>query len=152
MHGWNKWHHRFLDLAAHVAEWSKDPSTKTGAVIVRPDRSIVSVGYNGFPRGVNDSYERLNDRPIKYAMVTHAEVNAILSAHGPVEGCTIYVHPWPPCSSCAGAVIQAGIKRVVSVEPTPEQEERWGDSFNIMRTMFREAGVRLDTVPARWLD
>jgi len=152
MVGWDKWHHRFLSLAAQVATWSKDPSTRTGAVIVRPDRTVASLGYNGFPRGVADTNRRLMDRPTKYAFVVHAELNAILAAHGPVEGCTIYVHPWPPCSDCAGAIIQAGIKHVVSVEPTAEQQERWGDSFKHMEAMFREAGVRLDTIPSHWLD
>ncbi len=152
MTGWNKWHHRYLALARHVGGWSKDPSTQTGCVIVRPDRSIASVGYNGFPRGVNDDTDRLYDRPTKYAMVVHAEVNAILAARASVEGCTLYCMPWPPCADCAGAIIQAGIVHVVSIEPTTEQRERWGDSFEHMEVMFREAGVRLDTVPARWMD
>ena len=53
-----KWDRRFLALAEHVADWSKDPSTKTGAVIVRPDRTIASMGYNGFPRGMADTDDR----------------------------------------------------------------------------------------------
>src|SRR4051812_17995840 len=101
MTGWNKWHHRFLSLAQHVAGWSKDPSTQTGCVIVRPDRTVASMGYNGFPRRVHDGYHRYNDRPTKYAMVVHAEANAILHAHDDLTGCTAYVYPWPPCSSCA---------------------------------------------------
>lgn len=151
MTDWNKWHHRYLTLAQHVAAWSHDPSTKTGCVIARSDRTIAAMGYNGFPRGVNDDYTRYEDRPTKYGMVVHAEVNAILSAHGSVHGCTLYCS-LAPCSSCAGAIIQAGIDRVVSVEATPSQLERWGDSFNHTQTMFREAGVRFDTVPARWVD
>lgn len=139
-----KWDDRFLDMATHVGGWSKDPSTKTGCVIVRPDRTVASVGYNGFPRGVNDSDERLNDRPVKYAMVVHAEPNAILAAGGSVEGCTAYVTPWPPCSTCAALLIQAGIKRVVAPDATDEQKERWGDSFVIASTMLIEAGVELD--------
>lgn len=152
MTGWNSTHHRFLDLARHVAGWSKDPSTQTGCAIIRPDHTVASVGYNGFPRGVSDGYNRLMDRPTKYAMTVHAEVNAILSSHGRLDGCTLYCYPWPPCSNCAGAIIQAGIIHVVSVEPTEEQRERWGDSFKHMEVMFREAGVRLDTIPSRWLD
>lgn len=143
------WDQRFLNLAAEVGSWSKDPSTKTGCVIVRPDRTIASVGYNGFPRGVRDDSDRLNDRPTKYQMVVHAEVNAVLSAHGSVGGCTLYSHPWPPCASCAGVIIQSGIKKVVSVEPTLEQLERWGDSLSLMETMFDEARVCLVTVPSQ---
>lgn len=139
----NKWDTRYLDLAMHVAGWSKDPSTKTGCVIVRPDRTVAAMGYNGFPRGVEDRAERLNDRPTKYGMVVHAEANAILSAHHSVAGCTAYVWPWPPCSNCAALVIQAGIVRVVAPHPTAAQRERWGDSFALMQTMFTEAGVVL---------
>lgn len=71
-----KWHHRFLSLAKHVAGWSKDPSTKVGCVIAK-DKRIVSVGYNGFPEGIRDTYERLNNRELKYQIVQHAEENAI---------------------------------------------------------------------------
>lgn len=139
-----KWDGRFISLAAVVAGWSKDPSTQTGCVIVRPDHSIASLGYNGFARGVDDTPERLADRPTKYAMTVHAEVNAIIAAREWLHGCTVYVHPWPPCAPCAAAVIQAGIARVVSLEPTAEQGERWGDSWALARAMFAEAGVALD--------
>lgn len=132
------WDERFLQLAQHIAQWSKDPSTKVGAVIVRPNRTIASVGYNGFPRGVNDD-ERLNDRPYKYAMTVHAEANAILSANERLDGCTLYVTPLSPCSSCASILIQSGIKRVVAY--MPHQPEHWADSFAIARTMLDEAGV-----------
>lgn len=138
------WDERFLALAEHVAQWSKDPSTKTGCVIVRPDRTVASVGYNGFPRRVRDSDKRLADRPVKYAMVVHAETNAVLSAYERLDGCTAYVHPWPPCSSCAGILIQAGIHRVVAPAPTDEQLERWGESFGYARIMLDEALVQLD--------
>lgn len=132
------WDDRFLKLAQHIAQWSKDPSTKVGAVIVRPNRTIASVGYNGFPRGVNDD-ERLNDRPYKYAMTVHAEANAILSANERLDGCTLYVTPLSPCSSCASIIIQSGIKRVVAY--MPHQPEHWADSFAIARTMLDEAGI-----------
>lgn len=149
---WSKWDHRFLHLARQVSTWSKDPSTQTGSVIARPDGTVASVGYNGFPRGVTDTFERLGDRPTKYAMVVHAEVNAILTMHGSVDGCTVYVYPWQPCSHCAGALIQAGIKRVVTLVPTDAQVARWGESFKIAQTMFKEAGVTLDLIPHYWLD
>ena len=133
------WDERFLELAKHIAQWSKDPSTKVGAVIVRPNRTIASVGYNGFPRGVIDDDARLNDRPYKYAMTVHAEANAILSANERIDGCTLYVTPLTPCSSCASMIIQSGITRVVAY--MPHQPEHWADSFAIARMMFEEAGV-----------
>lgn len=138
----NKWDERFLELAQVVAGWSKDPSTGTGCVIVRPDRSVATVGYNGFARGVDDTPERLNDRPTKYAMTVHAEVNAIIAAREPLHGCTAYVYPWFPCSPCAAAVIQAGIVRLVAPQATSEQWERWGDSWRMAEGMLSEAGVQ----------
>jgi dCMP deaminase len=139
------WDRRFLDLAEHIGGWSKDPSTKTGCVIVRPDRTVASFGYNGFPRGVSDFEERLADRQVKYAMVVHAEANAVLSAYERLAGYTAYTH-LAPCSSCAGLLIQAGIVRVVAPHSTVYQLERWADSFNVARTMLDEAGVALDLI------
>ena len=68
-----KWDGRFLDLAAHISNWSKDPSTKVGCVVVGPDREIRSTGFNGFPRGIADTDERLSDRNLKYPLICHAE-------------------------------------------------------------------------------
>lgn len=143
MADWNK---RMLDLAKHVSEWSKDPSTQVGAVITRSNRTIVSVGYNGFPRGVQDWEERLHVREVKYQMMVHAEANAIIHATESLDtlfGTVIYTYPFPPCSACAGLIIQAGIMRVVSPPPTRGQMERWGDSFKLAEQMFDEAGVEL---------
>lgn len=139
----NHWDRRFLELAAHVAGWSKDPSTKCGAVIVDDQRRIVSVAYNGFPAGVEDRPEWLTDRSIKYRVVIHAEKNAILFAQRDLRGCTIYVHPMPPCAQCAAAIIQSGIRRVVTRSPTPEQRERWGGDWDLAEAMYRDAGLTL---------
>lgn len=135
------WDARFLDLAEHIAGWSKDPSTQVGAVIVRPDKTVASVGYNGFARGVDDTSERLHDREQKYAMVVHAEANAIVNAREPLHGYSIYVWPFPPCSSCASLVVQAGIARLVAPSPTAQQLERWGDSMAIADTILHEGGL-----------
>lgn len=140
----DKWDARFLSLAFHIGSWSKDPSTQVGCVIVRPDRTVASVGYNGFPRGVDDADVRLNDRDTKYAMTVHAEMNAVVTARESLSGYTAYVHPFQPCSTCAASLIQAGVVRVVAPLPTPEQLERWGDSMAIAQTMLEEAGVSLE--------
>lgn len=134
-----KWDLRFLELADHIAQWSKDPRTKVGAVIVDEKKRVVSVGYNGFPRGVDDSVDRYEDRPTKHLFVAHAERNALDNAPLNVEGCTIY-SPLLPCNECAKSIIQKGISRVVSYVP-----ERDGTGFNwdITSTMFIEAGVEL---------
>jgi dCMP deaminase len=135
------WNDRFIALAAAIGEWSRDPSTQCGAIVVRPDKTLASVGFNGFPRGVDDSPERYADRETKYAMVVHAEANAIVNAREPLHGCSIYVHPLLPCSSCASLIIQAGIVEVVTLRATGERMERWRKSFETTELMFREAGV-----------
>lgn len=134
-----KWDQRFLELAQLVSTWSKDPSTKVGAVIA-DDRKIISVGYNGFPEGVLDTAERYYDRETKYKYMVHAERNALLFANTSVKGMTLYTYPFMPCSECAGMVIQAGIKRVATLI---NKNERWKRSFKITQRMFGEAGVRL---------
>ena len=135
-----KWDWRFLDLADRVGAWSKDPSTQVGAIIVRRDRTIASLGFNGLPRGVNDAFDRYDDREIKYLMTVHAEANAIASARSSVEDCTIYVSPLHPCAQCAALLIQAGIKRVVAKE---SHRPDWKQQFEVAATMFAEAGVRV---------
>lgn len=140
----DSWDKRFLELAAGVAAWSKDPRCKVGAVIVRPDRTIVSLGYNGFARGVRDTRDRLDNREQKLFYTVHAELNAILTAREPLAGTTLYVVPLHPCASCAGAIIQAGIKRVVT--PPSENPGRWALSFEAAGNMLAEAGVEVSCV------
>ncbi len=142
----DKWDVRFLRMAREVGSWSKDPSTKVGAVIVRPDRSIASLGFNGFPRGVEDD-SRLEDRALKYELIVHGEINAIVHAREPLIGYTLYTWPFMPCSRCSAIVIQAGIKRVVTVEPTDEQTARWASSFKLSEGLLLEAGVELEVIP-----
>lgn len=139
------WAERFLGLAMVVGSWSKDPSTQVGAVIVRPDRTIVSVGYNGFPRGTEDYHQLLNDRDAKLRRTVHAEVNAILTARERLDGCILYVTPLHPCATCAGIIVQSGIKHVVAhlaKAPNPS----WADDFKAATRMFKEAGVEVTLV------
>lgn len=136
----NKWNFWFIGLAKYVASASKDPSTKVGAVIADKDRRVVSLGYNGLPRGVEDSHERLNDRNLKYKMIVHAERNALLFARGSVQGCTIYTWPMMPCATCCSMIIQAGIVRVVApISDNP----RWQEDMEISKKLFQEAGVEV---------
>jgi dCMP deaminase len=142
----DKWDQRFMDLANFVASWSKDPSTQVGAVIANPKtKRVVSMGFNGFPSGVEDLEQRLEKREIKYEMIVHAEQNALLFAGPAAEGCTLYVTPLPPCARCGVIIIQAGIKRVVS--PMPDKsKEPWKTQSEISEQMFLEAGVQVDYV------
>mgnify|MGYP003328242487 FL=1 len=135
-----KWHKRFLDLAKHISTWSKDPSTQVGAVIVDNSKRIISTGYNGFSMGVHDNIERLENRDIKYEMIVHGEINAIVFARQDLTNTTLYTYPFMPCSRCASIVIQSGIKTVVAPF---NNNPRWKDSFEITQTLFAEAGVEL---------
>jgi dCMP deaminase len=136
-----KWDRRFLSLAAQIATWSKDPSRGVGAVIVSSDRRICATGYNGLPVGIEDRPERL-ERPTKYDLICHAEVNAIVQCarHGvSCVGSTIYT-TFFPCNTCTLAIIQAGIQRVVSWKVT-EGDEHWQASIDTSRELLDEAGL-----------
>lgn len=142
-----KWDLDFLAMAKWWAlRRSKDPSTKVGAVITTPQNGIVSIGYNGFAMGVNDFPDRYADREIKYALVVHAERNAMHFASQSLRGCTLYTWPFMPCTNCAGDIIQKGIKRVVAPKASEELEKRWGKSLELARLQFKEAGVLLELI------
>jgi dCMP deaminase len=133
------WDRRFLDVAALIATWSKDPSSKVGCVIVRPDNTIASTGYNGYPRGMNDS--TVHDRETKLKYTIHAEINAILAAHEPVRGYRLYCTMYP-CERCAVQIIQAGIKEVIIPNSVPEEfYAKWKDNIETALSMFKEAQV-----------
>ena len=140
-----KWDRRFLKLAEHVSAWSKDPSSKCGAVVTSGKNHLVSVGFNGFPPGIWDKDEWLNDRATKLKIVRHAEANALFYAGmSQLHGHTIYVYPMPPCAQCASAIIQAGIARIVSYQPDPSRAERWGDDWDLAAEMYRQADIQLE--------
>jgi len=133
----NHWDRRFLGLAEHVAQWSHDPSTKIGAVIVDDEHRIVSLGFNGFPVGIEDSPERLNNRELKYKLTVHGERNAMLFANRSLKGCTLYTVPFMPCTTCAGMIIQSGISEVIAPY---SDNERWLEEFELASSMFEESG------------
>ena len=136
------WDSRWMDVARLVATWSKDRSRKCGAVIVDSRNVLVSIGWNGFPRGISDDVSARHERPAKYQWTEHAERNAIYNAAANghhTKGCIIYL-PWYPCADCARAIVQSGITQVVCIEPN------WGDAvwaadFAVTREMFLECGV-----------
>ena len=125
-------------MAKLVSTWSKDPSTKVGSVIVDSDNTVISVGFNGLPRRIQDTDQRLNNRDIKLKIIIHAEINAIITAKRPLNGATIYTYPFMSCSQCAGLIIQSGICRHISYKTN---NERWKDSFDLALEMFDEARV-----------
>lgn len=141
--GWDK---RFLDLAEQVSTWSKDPGTRCGAVIVRPDKTIASVGFNGFPRGCDDSPDLYNDRDVKLQRVIHAEVNAILNCYEKPVGYTMYTYPpgtAASCVRCTTQVIQSGIKKIVHyLDLDPPRDFNHGTA-DMTERMYHEAGVKV---------
>lgn len=141
----DKWDIRFLDLARHISSWSHDPSTSVGAVVINPkSRRVLSMGYNGFPIGIEDSTSRLSNRKLKNIFTVHAEMNAIYNAtrNGiSLNNNTIYIFGLPPCSECAKGLIQVGIKRIVYKHDFIDIPERWIDSMNASKKMCNEAGI-----------
>ena len=140
------WDQRFLSMAKFVSEWSKDTSTKVGAVIVTPENVVASIGYNGFAQAMPDVQSHYANREEKYSRIVHSETNAIVLARKDVRDHTMYV-TLPPCDRCAVTIIQAGITRVVCIEATDEGvKARWQDVFEKARQYFEESGVKFDTV------
>lgn len=140
----NNWDLKFIELSRHIAEWSKDTNRKNSAVIVDSDNIVVSMGYNGFPRGCDDSIDVRYKQPDKYLYTEHAERNAIYHAarHGvSLKGCSMYVTMFP-CADCARGLIQSGITKLIS--PIPDVEhEKWGPHFKAAMIMLEEANVEI---------
>lgn len=138
----DKWDRRFLMLAAHIAGWSKDPSTKVGSVIVGADKSIIACGFNGFPQDMRDDEAMYANREMKLRRVIHAEMNALQYIRGAdLRDATIYTYPFMPCDRCAMHLIQAKLRRFVYPKATPEQLDRWGLAFVHTLRAFREVGA-----------
>lgn len=144
-----KWDFRFMQLCDVVAGWSKDTSTKVGAVIIDNEKNIKSLGFNGFPRGVDDTVKERYERPQKYQWTEHAERNAVFNAtrNGTVlYNCILYLNQGIPCTGCARAIIQSGISTVKCRKKdyeSGEHEKRWKEEAEISKTLFKEAGVDL---------
>lgn len=156
----HRWDRHFLKRCLLASEMSRDPSTKVGAVIVGSDKTQRSDGFNGFPRGVEDTPERLNDRDMKLRLIVHAERNALLNAllaGTQVDGGTVYVAArdaktheiWggAPCTHCLIELIQAGIKHVVTY-PMINVPERWKADLEFSKTILFEAGLTYREVTA----
>jgi dCMP deaminase len=142
-----KWASRILNLAKEIAKWSKDESTKVGAVITTQDGRPVSWGFNGMPMGIDDSVPERHERPYKYKWFCHAERNAIDLAPGSVKDCVLFV-TFSPCPLCAQSIIQNEIKNVVvdanfSADKMPD---RWIEDMTLAVDMLAEAGVEVDLI------
>ena len=153
-----RWDNHFLGMALYHSKLSKDPSTRVGSVIVGSDREILSAGFNGFPRGIADTHERLHNRDTKLKLVVHAEMNALLAAARTgmkLKGCTLYLAAtddsglvWggPPCTRCTVEIIQVGISEIVSY-PVKAVPSRWQEDLTFARSLIDEAGIIYREVP-----
>jgi len=138
------WIEYFFRLCETVASKSKDESHKVGCVIVGEHNNVLSTGFNGYPRDVQEHPER-RAKPIKYYFTEHAERNAIYNAarHGvALEGSTLYVNGLPPCTDCTRAIIQSGIKEVyIKFPETEDKNSRWSEEFRYSKKMMEESGI-----------
>ena len=158
-----RWDEYFLGMALRSASMSKDPSTKVGAVLTKqvlPGRrpNLLCTGFNGFPHGILDSLDRLNNRELKLEIVVHAEMNAVLTAAAlgiATAGSTIYVAAtdgtreiWggPPCVRCTVECMQAGVIAFVS-RPVKIAPSRWHESIAKAQALIVEAGLTYREVP-----
>lgn len=138
------WDTFFMSLAYLVAMKSKDRSTHVGCVIVDDENIIKTLGYNGFPRGVDDTIEERHDRPAKYLYTEHAERNAIYNARENLKGCRAFVN-FLPCADCTRALLQSGIAEIVVHEDFAEnyQSDKFDDSHAATVAMCRDKGIKI---------
>lgn len=146
----DKWDDRIFDIAQSVATWSKDPSTKVACVAVDDSHRILSTGYNGFPRNIDDSPSRLTNRETKLIFTSHAEKNCIYNAcfHGiSLNDSSVYVYGCPICFECAKGLVQVGVKSIKAKYPESYMKTEWyKQSQNISKTIFKEAGVNYNEI------
>lgn len=136
------WDEYFMGIAILSTYRSKDPNTQVGACIVSSDNRILSLGYNGSPRGIDDDnmpWERVGDfMDTKYAYVCHSELNAIINYRGNLENTKLYVTLFP-CNECAKVIVQAGIKEIIYLS----DEDKDKDIYKIARRMFNASNVKI---------
>lgn len=140
----NPKHKKFIGIADAVAQLSKDRSTKVGAIAIDESGSIRAMGYNGMPRGCDDSNEARHERPEKYFWFEHAERNLVFNAARvgvSLEGCTLIVSGLYPCMDCARAIVQSGFREVIA--PPADKDPRWADHARRSRELFEECGVKV---------
>lgn len=144
------WDEYFMGIALLSCKRSKDPNTKVGACIVDDDNKVVSIGYNGMPKGLDESklsWNKNDGLDSKYLYVCHAEFNAILNTRNgsSLKGCTLYVTLFP-CNECAKAIVQTGIKKIVYLD------DKYHDTLftQASRKLLLLAGVELEEYKGRF--
>ena len=136
----------YFKLTKYMADlFSKDPARKVGTILLKPETlQILSVGYNGFARGVDETKPERWVRPMKYNFCVHSEINSICNAarSGTCLEDSIAIVTLYPCCSCCRALIQSGVRTVVTLPPDFE-DPNWGEEFKISKLMMEEAGVEI---------
>lgn len=138
-----KWLNRFMKIAEDVSEWSKDPSSKIGAVIISNTGRILATGYNGFSSRFNDTEDLYQNREFKYSRIIHAEMNALINAlnYGiNIDNSLLFVYGLPVCNECAKIISNTNIKTVVMKY---KHSEKWEESFKITKEIFKECGIEV---------
>lgn len=139
------WDVYFMGMANYTSIRSHDPNRKVGCVVTGPRNEVLSTGYNGLCRGISNAAGERLERPLKYSWIEHAERNAIYNAAFAgigLEGCTLYSTLFP-CMDCARAIVQSGIKRLVTYQPDLSHH-KWGFDYQQAMFLFHEAGTVVD--------
>jgi dCMP deaminase len=140
------WDLFYLSLAAATRRKSKDPSTKVGSILVRPNNTVASLGFNGIPSRIPDSADILNNRELKYLYIQHAEINCLNFCNdATLVGYTLYVYPLKPCPACTLQLISKGISKVVMVDK-PSLQPIWDESWKLSKQMLEASGVEIKLV------
>lgn len=141
---------KYLELAEHMAGlFSKDESTKVGTIILAPyTHQILSMGYNGMPRGFDEKIRERWERPHKYLFVEHAERNAIYNAcrNGVSLENSIAITTLFPCADCMRGLIQSGVKTIITKNYSVEQEQRWNEHFDASIAMAKECDISVKII------
>ena len=151
------WDEFYIGMCLHASTKSKDRSTKLGAIIVGANQEVLAIGFNGFPRGIDDNEERYHERPTKYAITEHAERNAIYNAARSgiaLEGATMYLPFEPtPCTDCSRGVIQSGIKRIIGTDVKfTGKGIQWDEDLALALEMLEMAGIERTVVSVAGTD
>jgi len=137
------WHEYYLQIAGIAAKKSKDPSSQVGCVIVDSNNKIVSTGFNGFVAGCDED-QMTYDRPMKYNLIIHAEMNALMFANQSVKGCTVYV-THHPCDNCFKHLLQAGIEKIY-YESKSVLERFSQDQLEAIDRLQKATGVTIEQI------
>lgn len=136
------WKEYYMSIAETVSQKSKDPSTKVGCVIISEDNKPISFGYNGFVAGCDESFMTF-EKPMKYYLTIHAEMNALISAQRSLKGSTVYVTHLS-CENCMKHLIQAGVKKIVYKYSNTAGNYFDSEVCDALRRLIKASGIEVE--------